>query len=259
MTKTKEKQKEDSIEVGWELKDRQYYLTGNKSPLTFTLSSRHSERYPLLWFDPIKKEQRALRYATNQASPFIDEQKGEVTLKHIMFEDGVLFVPLQYQALQKLLSLYHPHLDVKYAERKPMADAIDELTHIDQELDALNAARNMEVNMAEAILRVEKGTKVATMSSKEIKRDIMVFAKKDPILFLKLTEDDNVQLRNIAVKAVEQGVIKLTNKNKDFVWAKTSEKIMRVPFDENPYSAFASFLLTDEGVAVFKSLEKKLV
>ena len=94
---------ETSVEKNdWEIKDRHYFLLGDKEPLTFTLKSRHTEKYPLLYFDPIKKEQRALRYATNQSSPFADEQKGEVTLKHIMFKDGSLHVPQEYQALQKL-------------------------------------------------------------------------------------------------------------------------------------------------------------
>ena len=35
----------------WEIKDRTYYLTGAHSPLTFTLPSRHTSRYPLLWFN----------------------------------------------------------------------------------------------------------------------------------------------------------------------------------------------------------------
>jgi len=116
----------------------------------------------------------------------------------------------------------------------------------------------MDIDLAEAILRVEKGTKVSELSTKELKRDILVFAKKNPKLFIKLAADENIQLRNIAIKAVEQGVVMLTNKNKDFVWAETKEQIMKVPFGENPYSAFASFLQTDEGIMVLKSIEKKL-
>ena len=72
----------------WEVKDRTYLLIGAHSPLTYTISSRHSRRFPLLWFDEDSKEQRELRYATNQNSPFMDEQKGEATLGHIMFKNG---------------------------------------------------------------------------------------------------------------------------------------------------------------------------
>jgi len=256
MTKNK---KQSSQPEGWEMKDRHYYLTGNKSPLTYTIPSRHSERVPLLWFDEEKGEQRALRYATNQASPLVDEQKGEVTLKHIVFRDGTLRVPRQQQALQKMLSIYHPWKDLKYQEYQAVKEAKDELAAIEIELMALNAAKEIEIEHAEAILRVEFGSNVASLTSKEVRRDILVFAKKQPKTFLALVQDENVELRNIGIKAVEQGIIKLDNKNKDFVWASNGKKLMKVPFDEQPYSAFAAFLKTDEGVEVFKSIEKKLV
>ena len=49
---------------------------------------------------------------------------------------------------------------------------------LDLQIDALNAARAMEIDHAEAILRVEKGSAVNTMSSKELKRDLLLFARK---------------------------------------------------------------------------------
>ena len=85
----------------WEIKNRTYILNGNKEPLTFTIPSKHTRRHPLLWFDQERKEQRELRYATNMNSPFVDEQKGECTMGHIMFHDGTLAVPKNMQNLQK--------------------------------------------------------------------------------------------------------------------------------------------------------------
>ena len=76
----------------WEYKDRNYYLKGMKEPLLFKLGSRHTQRHPLLWFDPDKGYNRELRYATNQRSIFVDEQEGPVTLSHILFENGSLTV-----------------------------------------------------------------------------------------------------------------------------------------------------------------------
>ena len=43
-----------------------------------------------------------------------------------------------------------------------------------------------------------------------------------------------------------------------FTWVSNGRKLMNVPFDENPYSAFAAFLKTDEGVEIYKSIDKKL-
>ena len=107
-------------------------------------------------------------------------------------------------------------------------------------------------------MRVELGSKVSSMSSKEIKRDLMVFAKRNPKLFISLANDENVMLRNLAIRAQEAGVIRLSQDQRTFFWGSNDRKLMNVPFDENPYSAFAAFLKTDEGVEVFKSIEKKL-
>jgi hypothetical protein len=93
---------------------------------------------------------------------------------------------------------------------------------------------------------------------KEIKKDIMVFAKKNPKLFLNLANDENIQLRNFAIKATEAGIIKLSQDQRDFKWATNGKKLMTVPFDENPYSAMAAYFKTDEGVEIYKSIEKKL-
>jgi hypothetical protein len=111
--------------------------------------------------------------------------------------------------------------------------------------------------MAEAIMRVENGSAVSQMSSKELKRDLLVFAKRNPRLFLELANDENVQLRNFAIKATEANIIKLSQDQRYFTWASNGKKLMTIPFDENPYSAMAAFFKTDEGVEVFKSIEKK--
>ena len=116
----------------------------------------------------------------------------------------------------------------------------------------------MDIDQIEAIMRVEIGSKVSKMSSKELKRDLLLFAKKNPSLFVELANDENVQLRNVAIVATENGVIVLSPDQRSFTWGSNGRKLMNVPFDENPYSAFAAFLKTDEGVEVFKSIEKKL-
>ena len=242
----------------WEIKDRNYYLKGNKSPLTFTIPSRHTMKHSLLYFDEELGSQRELRYATNQASPFVDEQKGQATMGHITFKNGTLHVPKAQQNLQKILSLYHPMRDSIYSEFNAVEVAEDELDILDLQIDALNAARSMDIVQAEAILRVELGSKVTTMSSKELRRDLLLFSRNNPALFINLANDDNVQLRNFAIGASEAGIIRLSPDQRTFTWVSNGRKLMNVPFDENPYSAFAAFLKTDEGVEIYKSIDKKL-
>jgi len=241
----------------WEVRDRVYYLKG-KSPLTLTIPGKHSKKHSLLWFDETTGKQREIRYATNQDSPLVDEQKGEATMGHIIFRDGFLKVPKHKQNLQKLLSLYHPLKDKIYEEFSAVQEAKDDLHDLEMEIEALNAAKNIDIDHAEAILRVEKGSEVNNMSSKEIKRDLLLFAKNNPKLFIALANDENVQLRNFAIKARELGIIKLSQDQRTFFWGSNDRKLMNVPFDENPYSAFAAFLKTDEGVEIYKSIDKKL-
>ena len=242
----------------WEIKDRTYILKGDKEPLTFTIPSKHTRRHPLLWFDQSAKEQRELRYATNMNSPFVDEQKGEVTMGHITFRDGSLHVASKDVALQKLLSLYHPMKDRKYIEHIPKQIASDELVDLEYELEALLAARTMDVDQAEAIVRVEQGNAVDSLSSKEVKRDLMLLAKRNPQLFLSLAADENVGLRNAGIKAESQGLIRLSQDQRTFHWGSNDRKLMTVPFDENPYTALAAWFKTDDGVEVYKSIEKQL-
>ena len=241
----------------WEYKDRNYYLLGNKNPLTYTLPSKHTSKYPLVWFDPDKGYERELRYATNQQSVFVDEQKGQVTLQHVVFDLGHLLVPKEKRNLQEFLSK-HPHRDLIYAEYDAVEEAKDEVEDLELEVVAMNAALQMDIDFMEAIMRVEIGSKVSQMSTKELKRDTLLFARKNPALFIELANDENVQLRNFAIIATESNIIKLSGDNRTFTWASNGRKLMNVPFDENPYSAMAAWFKTDEGLEVYKSIEKKL-
>ena len=242
----------------WEIKDRLYTLKSNKRPLVFTIPSRHTGKRPLLWFDEEKGYQRELKYATNQRSPFVDEQQGPATLGRIVMRDGALRVPKENQVLQKLLSLYHPFRDEVYEEYKPVQQAANQLDWIEAEIEALNLAKSLSVDELEAILRVEFGNKVNELSSSELKRDGLIFAKRKPLLFVELAQDDNVQLRNFGIKAVESRIIQLSADQRTFTYGDAKRKLLTVPFDENPYSALAAWFKTDDGIEVYKAIEKRL-
>tara|TARA_B110000285_G_scaffold233558_1_gene307716 strand:- start:1062 stop:1931 length:870 start_codon:yes stop_codon:yes gene_type:complete len=248
---------EELAEPEWEIKDRIYYLTGRYTPLTLTIPGKHTRKHALLHFDKDTGKQKELRYATNHDSPFKEDQKGEATMGHIQFRDGDLRVPKHQQNLQKLLSLYHPLKGRIYDEYDAAEEATDDLEMLDIQTDAAVFAREMDIDDAEAILRVEIGSSVSQLSSKEIKRDLRLFANRNPALFLELAQDENVGLRNTAIKATEAGIIALSQDQRTFSWASNGRKLMSVPFDENPYSAMAAYFKTDEGVEVFRSIEKK--
>jgi len=253
VVETPKPKKVEPAKPKWEIKNRTYLLAGGKQPLSKSIKSAN-----IYWFDEEAGYERELKYCENQRSCFVDEMQGDQRLSHIIFRNGALVVPKEKTTLQKLLSLYHPHRDIIYEEWKPQVQAEDELVDIELEIDALTTARNLDVDMAEAIMRAEIGSSVSKMSSKELKRDLLIFAKRKPSLFLELANDDNVQLRNFGIKATEMGIIKLTSDQRTFKWGSNDRKLMNVPFDEHPYSALAAWFKTDEGMEIYSNIEKRL-
>ena len=237
----------------WEIKDRVYLLAGDKKPLSRSIKSAG-----IYYFDKEKGYERELKYCQNQKTSFVDEMQGDQRLEHIVFRGGSLFVPKEKTVLQKLLSLYHPHKDKLYEEYKPAVIAADEIDILNIQVDALIAARNIDIDMAEAIMRVEKGSDVSNLSSKELKRDLLVFARNNPKLFLELADDENVMLRNFGIKAVEAGVLRLSSDQRNFLWGSNGRKLMVIPFDEHPYTALAHWFKTDEGMEIYSNIEKRL-
>ena len=250
MTKIKEKTKQ--VKPKWEIKDKIYELSLNETPIVFMAKSRG-----ILWFDEEKGYEREIKYCENQKTVFVDEMKGPQRLSHIIFRDGNLFVPKEKQILQKFLSM-HPDLGTRFVEHNPVQIAEDDLDILENEIKALTTAQGIDVDHAEAILRTELGDKVSTMTSKELKRDLLLFARSNPELFLELATDDNINIRNIGIKAVENNIISLSNDQRTFRWVSNDRKLITVPFDENPYSALAAYFKTDEGIEIFQTVEKRL-
>ena len=253
VVETQKPKKVETKKPEWEIKDRIYYLKGRRKPLSYMLRSSN-----VYYFDKEKGYERELKYCQNQKTPFVDEMKGDQRLEHIIFRNGTLFVEKSKTTLQKFLSLYHPHRDNVYYEFKAEESAGQEIETLELQADAILAARDMDIEMAEAVMRVELGSKVSTMSSKELKRDLLIFAQQNPALLLELATDDNVQLRNFGIKATELKIIKLSKDQRNFLWGSNDRVIMTVPFDEHPYTALAHWFKTDEGMEIYKNIEKQL-
>ena len=250
---TPKPKKVQPVKPKWEVKSRQYFLKKGNKPLSYTMKSAN-----IHWFDEEKGYERELKYCSNQRTCFVDEMIGDQRLEHITFRAGILQVPKEKVVLQKLLSLYHPHRNKLFYEWQPEIAAMGEVEVLEMEIEALNAAQNLDIDMAEAVMRVEIGSSVTEMSSKELKRDLLLYAKRNPLLFLELVNDDNVQLRNFGIKATEMRIIKLSSDQRTFTWGSNDRKLMNVPFDEHPYSALAAWFKTDEGMEIYSNIEKQL-
>ena len=235
--------------------NKTYKLTRDAAPLCFMLSSKHTKRKPLLYFDEKEGVYKPLRYARNQKSPFEDDQDGNAILEPIVFEDGFLVVRKENQVLQKFLH-YHPENGATFIEVNHEQDAAKDLEVIHHEVDALVAAREMDIHRAEQIARVGMGINTDKMTSAEIKRDVLVFARKNPKEFLDLLGDPMLELQS-KVNGFFRDSILSWKSNKDVYYnTKTNKKkMLTVPFGESRDYIVASYLQSDEGIEALKMLE----
>lgn len=241
-----------------ELKDRVFILKGGLTPVNYILRSRHSVNKPLQYFDEDMRVYRSLRYASNQTTIFEDEQVGDVSLPAIIFSNGRLNVRKEDQVLQEFL-IKHPDNGKVFVEFDPGAQAEAELDRVELELEAMNAVRTLEIEDLEAIARSVIRGRINDMSSKEIKRDMLMWAKKNPEKFMGLLNDENLKLRNLAIRAVDMGVILIDQDQRTVKWAKgKKEKIVTVPYGENVYSALGAYFKTDEGLDVMQKIANEL-
>jgi len=238
--------------------DKVYRLTKDAAPLSFMLPTRNSQRFPLLWFDEQKGENRALRYARNQRSPFEDEQDGNAIVEPIIFEDGFLRVPRTNQALQKFLH-YHPYNGKRFIEVNEAKTAEVEIETLNLEVDALIEAKELTIEQSETLYRVLFGQDPTMISSSELKRDLLIYAKKQPKIFLDAISDPMLKLQSTVQSFFDNKLLAFRNNKRDvyFNLESNKKKLLTVPYGEEPIDILCSYFQSDEGVEILKFLEKK--
>lgn len=226
------------------------------TPLSYTLASRNNPRFPLMWYDEKNNVNRALRYAVNQKSPFEDEQDGNVILEPIVFEDGFLRVSKTNPVLQQFLH-YHPMNGIVFSEVDKEKDAAAEVEDLNIEVEALIEARQLDVAQIEMLTRVMFGKDPSLVSTAELRRDLLVFAKKEPKEFLNILNDPDLKFQAKVMQFFESRLLQLRNNDKE-IWFNTAsnkKKMMSIPFGEDPHEAAAYYLKSDEGLDALKMLE----
>lgn len=238
---------------------KSYKLKSNHTPLAYMLSSHHSKRSTLLHFDEGTGTNRPLRYARNQKSPFEDEQDGNVIMEPIIFEDGFLHVPKNNQVLQQFLS-YHPGNGQVFEEINDQKDAAEDLEMENIALDAQIAARSLDLDKLVQVGRVLLGSDVDTLSTAELKRDILVYSRNYPNDFMEVINDPTLQVQEDVVLFFQNQMIALRNNGKDvyFNLKDNKKKLTAVPYGEDAEYILADYFQSDDGLEIYKYLKKIL-
>lgn len=236
-------------------KDRTYVLLLKHTPIQYFLRSRHKKGAPLQYYDESTKRLRSLCYASNQVSIFQDEQTGDVLVDPIVFVNGKLVVKRDNPQLQEMLSI-HPSNGSIFEELKLEEKAEKQLNLIEKELEALNIVMELSTDKLESIALALFGNGVLSKKTSEVKRDVMVYAKDNPVNFIHLASDDLTELKGFAVRCHELNVTQF----KDNSFYSGDTLLCRVPFDESDkYNAFARWIRqTEEGEKFMQYANSKL-
>ena len=239
-------------------KDRVYLLKGEASPLSYFIASKDTPRKRLLYYNEETNSNHPLRYARNSNSPFQEEQDANVILEPIVFEDGVLSVPKNNPVLQEFLH-YHPGNGGDFYEFDNEKDAQEDMMMLYDQLDAQLAARDLDVSTLESVARLLMGSNVESMKTSELKRDVMMFAKRYPQDFMEAINDPELKVTNIAARAMSDGYLSYRNNKKEIFYnlKDNKKKLMTIPFGEDPLYVLSSYLQSDEGLDLYKYLDDK--
>lgn len=232
------------------------YRLKNGTPLSYTLASRNTPKFPLMWYDESKNINRVLRYASNQKSPFEDEQDSNVILEPIIFEDGFLTVPRTNPVLQSFLH-YHPMNGIVFEEVDKEKEAKDEMEGLNIEVDALIKARELTIDQLEMMTRVLFGKDPSTITTAELRRDVLVFAKSNPQDFLQTINDPELKYQSKIMMFFENKLLTFRNNDKE-IWFNTptnKKKMCSIPYGADPYDFAGQYLQSDEGLDYLKMLE----
>ena len=126
-----------------------------------------------------------------------------------------------------------------------------------KEIDALVAANDMSLERKIAVARVVFNN-VDKMSTAEIKRDILMFAKNEPAEFLEVINDPDLEIDSNVAEFISSNYLELTNKSVTLTTGKTKKKLLSLPFGEDPMYVISSWMKSDEGLPTYKMLLKKL-
>jgi hypothetical protein len=244
-------------------KDKVYVLKQDKTPVSFFIQSRSNKRRQLLYFDEEKGINRALRYSKNQKSVFEDEQDGTAILEPIVMEDGKITVIKTNPILQQFMDM-HPDNTANggtlFYEFDPQKVAEERVYNLNLEVDALIAARSLDIDKMKSIVRIYLDSDVDRMTVAEIKHEVLLFARNYPQDLLDAIDDPDIEVNDIASRAFNEAYVTFrAGKDIHYNLKNNKKKILTVPFGEKKEDIFMSWLKSDEGIEFYQYLEDQFM
>jgi hypothetical protein len=233
-----------------ELKPKIYHIPSGGG-IIYTIKSE------AIIYDPNTNTNRQIRYCPNEPSVFADEQSSFAVRQHVIFENGMLYVPIENPTLQRFLDL-HPGnrangggiFEEVNTERNAQVDVDSEfILH-----DAIGLVRNKSVDelLPVAIyLGIDTNQKNA-----EIKRELLLEAKANPKKFIELFDNPVVQARAAVKNAINYQILK--ERPDGMYWFDSGRLIVSTPAGQDTVEVMSRFCLSEKGSILYNELKEQL-
>jgi hypothetical protein len=154
----------------------------------------------------------------------------------------------------------HPLNGDVFKELNNEKEATIDIEELNIELDAQIAARSLSLDTMLSVAQLIYGSVIDTMTTPEIKRDILLYAREYPKQFLEMIEDPDLEDSAMASKALNAGMFTLRNNNKE-IWFNlpgNKRKLMNIQPGEDPVSLLTIYFESEEGAPIAEIVKSKL-
>lgn len=241
-------------------KDEIYFLSNGKTPLTYSIAHKDTDKRRLLYTDE-KGETHSLRYARNQKSPFLDQQNEFTVVEPVVFQDGKLIIPKDNTQLQYFMSI-HPDNEANkgsvFYKYDPEEVAKREMAEMDLELEARLAIRDMEFVKLKALASELLHYDVNSVDSTVLRHDMSIYAKEYPEDILAAVDDSDVELDALAKFAFDNNFVTLRAGENIHYNTEIKTRILIVPHGALPVDELAKWLKKDAGQNFREFLQSKV-
>ncbi len=208
-------------------------------------------------FDKEYNKVRQIRYSPNEPSIYVDNQSEHAQREHIIFRDKMLFVPVEKPNLLEFL-LKHPDNTANGGSLFEMIDksrsAEEELEREFTQFDAVSMVRDKDIS---ELLPVAMFLGINTKrKSAEIRRDLLMDAKKNPTRFVELFDNPQVKCKSAVMQAVDFQIVK--EKADGMYWFDSNRLIITAAAGLDPVDVMSRFCLTEKGAPVYDRLLEEL-
>lgn len=233
-----------------EIKAKIYHIP-NGGGIIYTIKSE------AIIYDSNTNTNRQIRYCPNEPSVFVDEQSNFAVRQHVIFENGMLYVPVENPTLQRFLDL-HPGnrangggiFEEVNTERNAQVDVDSEFVMH----DAIGLIRNKSIDdlLPVAIyLGIDTNQKNA-----EIKRELLLEAKSNPSKFISLFDNPVVQARAAVKNALAYQILR--EKPDGMYWFDSGRLIVSTPAGQDTVEVMSRFCLSEKGSILYNELKDQL-